>query len=215
MTHFVFCHGFGFDTHFWDRLAPYFSQERCSFMDLGYFNHQLELPSLHHQPLIGIGHSIGLSKLVSMSSKFDYLIGLNGFVNFLGSDQVVRKKRQREIKALRASFLRAPESTLKSFYTRCGADELIAAHNLSHLNLNLVLSDLQWLEKEYTLPEVATLILSSEDDIVVPQSITSDNFSEQPWVKQECIMEAKHALGFRKSAEVYEKIMSFLNDRAA
>jgi len=40
MIQFVFCHGFGFNIHFWDNLAPYFAQEKCSFIDLGYFKKQ-------------------------------------------------------------------------------------------------------------------------------------------------------------------------------
>ena len=214
MTHFVFCHGFGFDTHFWERLAPYFSQEKCSFIDLGYFNNRIDSQYLHNQSIIGIGHSIGLPKLVSMYNNFDYLIGLNSFVNFLGSDRLERKKRQVELNALRANFLRNPDFTLRSFYSRCGTPELIECNDLSNLNLDLILSDLQWLQKEYNLPDVPTLILSSDDDIVVPRSIISDNFSKQHWVKQDSIMDAGHALGFRKPVEVYEKIMSFLDDSA-
>ncbi|WP_347078008.1 alpha/beta fold hydrolase, partial [Escherichia coli] len=85
----------------------------------------------------------------------------------------------------------------------------------SNLDLDLILSDLHWLQKEYKLPNVPTLILSSDDDIVVPHSITSDNFREQPWVKLDSIIDTGHALGFRKPEEVYEKIMSFLDDRTA
>ena len=52
MTHFVFCHGFGFDTHFWKRIAPYFSQEKCSFIDLGYFNKRTEIQHLENQAIV-------------------------------------------------------------------------------------------------------------------------------------------------------------------
>jgi pimeloyl-[acyl-carrier protein] methyl ester esterase len=215
MTHFVFCHGFGFDIHFWERIAPYFSQEKCSFIDLGYFNKRIENQHLHNQAIIGIGHSIGLSKLLSMYSNFDGLIGLNGFINFLGSDQAIYKKRQTELKALRSGFLKDADTTLRNFYVRCGAAELIEYNDFSNLDLDLILSDLQWLQKEYKLPNVPTLILSSNDDMVVPHSIISDNFREKPWVKQASIMDAGHVLGFRKPGEVYEKIMSFLDDRTA
>jgi pimeloyl-[acyl-carrier protein] methyl ester esterase len=215
MTHFVFCHGFGFDTHFWERIAPYFSQEKCSFIDLGYFNNRTENQYLHDQAIIGIGHSIGLSKLISMYSNFDCLIGLNSFINFFGSDQTIYQKRQKELKALRSSFLKDAETTLRSFYLRCGAPELIECNDFYDIDLDLILSDLQWLQKEYKLPDVPTLILSSDDDIVVPCSITSDNFREQHQVKLDSIVDTGHALGFRKPVEVYEKIMSFLDDRTA
>lgn len=150
-----------------------------------------------------------------MYSNFDGLIGLNGFINFLGLDQAIYKKRQTELKALRSGFLKDADTTLRNFYVRCGAAELIEYNDFSNLDLDLILSDLQWLQKEYKLPEVPTLILSSDDDIVVPCSITSDNFWEKPWVKQTSIMDAGHVLGFRKPGEVYEKIMSFVNDSTA
>ena len=213
MTHFVFCHGFGFDTRFWERIAPYFSQEKCSFIDLGYFNKRTEIQYLDNQAIVGIGHSIGLSKLLSMYGNFDCLIGLNGFINFLGCDQALYKKRQTELKALRSSFLKHPETTLRNFYWRCDVPELIECHDFSNLDIDLILSDLQWLQKEYKLPNVPTLILSSDDVLVVPESITSGNFRENPWVKRESITDAGHALGFNKPEEVYEKIMGFLDDR--
>jgi len=215
MTHFVFCHGFGFDTQFWERIAPYFSQEKCSFIDLGYFDNQMDYQYLHNQRIIGIGHSIGLSKLVSMYNNFDYLIGLNSFINFLGSDQIGRKKRQKELNALRLSFLKDPDSAIKNFYIRCDIEELIECTDFSNLNRDLILSEFEWLQKEYKLPEVPTLILSSNDDLVVPHAITSDNFSKQQYIKIDSIMNGGHALGFRKPLEVYRKIMSFLNDTTA
>ncbi|MCE2991605.1 MAG: hypothetical protein ACK5WS_04375 [Alphaproteobacteria bacterium] len=215
MTHFVFCHGFGFDRHFWERIATFFSEEKCSFIDLGYFNNRTENQCLDNEAIIGIGHSIGLSKLLSMYSNFDCLIGLNGFINFLGSDQAIYKKRQTELNALRSGFLKDADTTLRNFYLRCAIPELIERNNFSDLDIDLILSDLQWLQNEYTLPDVPTLILSSDYDIIVPHSITLDNFREQPWVKLDSIIDTGHALGFRKPEEVYEKIMSFLDDRTA
>ena len=215
MTHFVFCHGFGFDTQFWERIAPYFSQEKCSFIDLGYFGNRVDNTYLCNQRVIGIGHSIGLSKLLSMYSNFDYLIGLNSFVNFLGSDQIERKKRQKELNALRLSFLKDSDSAIRNFYIRCDIEELIECTDFSNLNRDLILSEFEWLRKEYKLPEVPTLILRSNDDLVVPPAITSDNFSKQQYIKIDSIMNGGHALGFRKPLEVYRKIMSFLNDTTA
>ena len=215
MTHFVFCHGFGFDTQFWERIAPYFSQEKCSFIDLGYFGNRVDNTYLCNQRVIGIGHSVGLSKLISMYSNFDYLIGLNSFVNFLGSDQIERKKRQKELNALRLSFLKDSDSAIRNFYIRCDIEELIECTDFSNLNRDLILSEFEWLQKEYKLPEVPTLILRSNDDLVVPHAITSDNFSKQQYIKIDSIMNGGHALGFRKPLEVYRKIMSFLNDTTA
>jgi pimeloyl-[acyl-carrier protein] methyl ester esterase len=47
---FVFCHGFGFDSSFWNDLRPYFSKEESIYLDLGYFgeysNRQVD-PCVH------------------------------------------------------------------------------------------------------------------------------------------------------------------------
>lgn len=215
MTHFVFCHGFGFDTQFWEPIAPYFSQEKCSFIDLGYFGNPVNRQDLPDKKIIGIGHSIGLSKLISMHSHFHCLIGLNGFINFLGSDQTLRQKRQKALKALRLHFLKDPDFALRDFYTRCDTPELIERIDFLNLNRDLIFSDFEWLEKDYKLPSVPILILSSEDDMIVPPKITSDNFLKQPNVRIDTVVSTGHALGFKKPSEVYEKIMNFLNDSAA
>jgi pimeloyl-[acyl-carrier protein] methyl ester esterase len=150
-----------------------------------------------------------------MGTHFDSLIGLNSFINFLGFDQILREKRRKELKALHSSFLKNPVNTIRNFYTRCGVPELIEDTNFSNWDHDLIASDFQWLEKEYKLPQVPTLILSSHDDRVVPMGLTLDNFSKHSHVKMQSIMDAGHGLGFRKASEVYEEIMSFLNDNAA
>lgn len=213
MTHFVFCHGWGFDAHFWHRLSPFFSREKCSFVDLGYFGHRTEHQFAGNQAIIGVGHSMGLSKLLSMHGHFHCLIGLNGFTHFLGSDQSIHRARTKELKALRKSFAHDSIGTLKKFYERCGAKDFAETPDFSKLDAAVLLSDLQWLEKECTLPHVPTLILTSDDDVVVPLSITSDNLSKHPWVTLGSIADTGHALGFCKPNEVYKKMMSFLDDR--
>jgi pimeloyl-[acyl-carrier protein] methyl ester esterase len=214
MTHFVFCHGFGFDIRFWERIAPYFSQEKCSFINLGYFSDIVDMPYLPNERVIGIGHSIGLSKLISTYHHFDGLIGLNSFINFLGSNQIEREKRKKELNALRSSFLKDPDSAIRNFYIRCNLAELIEFTDFSNLNLDLILFEFEWIQKEYSLPEVPALILSSDDDIIVPQTIILDNFSKQSRIKIDSVINSGHALGFKKPHEVYQKIMSFLNDCA-
>jgi len=211
MTHFVFCHGFGFNSHFWDPLTPYFSREKYSLIDLGYFKHQLQTVDLQGQKIVGIGHSIGLSKLAGMYQNFDCLVGLNGFMDFLGLEQAAHKRRKRELNVLRQSFLKYPTSMLKNFYARCGVPEFADHVDYSNLDHDLISSDFEWLEKKHDLPEVQTLILGSDNDVVVPEAIVFDNFSKKSNVKIDVIMDAGHGLGFRKPLEVHKKIMSFLD----
>ena len=215
MMQFVFCHGFGFDIHFWDHLVPYFSQKNCSFIDLGYFKCPASPLNFQEQTIIGIGHSLGLLKLISMYENFNYLIGLNSFVNFLGNDQTLHGIRYRELTALKQSFTKNPVQTLKNFYKRCGVRQFVNQRMTSHLDLNLILSDLEFLKKDYALPPIPTLILTSNDDSVVPKEIIEDNFlrPSSPQVQVDIIPNTQHGLGFKKPLEVYEKIMGFLNDK--
>jgi pimeloyl-[acyl-carrier protein] methyl ester esterase len=220
MTHFIFCHGFGFDRNFWEPLAPYFAHEKSSFIDLGYFNNPLDAMHLPEEPVIGIGHSIGLSKLIAGYDNFTALIGLNGFINFLGAKQDIRITRQKELQALRLRFGRDAKSALRNFYATCGVPEFTNITKGLELNMAPILSDFDWLQREYHLPEndqgpVPALILAADDDIIVPSCITGDNFAWQQHVQIQYIADCGHCLGFKKPLEVYEKIMSFLDGATA
>ena len=212
MTHFVFCHGWGLDIHFWQRIAPYFSQQKCSFIDLGYFDHPQDIPYSDDRMMVGIGHSMGLSKLAARGCHWQALIGLNGFIDFLGSNPMRYPQRQRELKMLVNSFIQDPKATLQRFYTRCGLSDLMAYQDFSNLNRDLILSDLRGLSQAVSCPTVPVLMLCSDDDIIVPSAITRDYFSPQSWVTIDNINGAGHGLGYNKPAEVYDKIMGFLND---
>ena len=68
---FVFCHGFGFDATFWDPLRPYFAGTNAIYLDLGYFDKPfMTLYPDDSTDFIGIGHSLGLKKLMSLNIRF-------------------------------------------------------------------------------------------------------------------------------------------------
>jgi len=211
MSHFVFCHGFGFDNNFWNQISCYFSQEHCSYLNRGYFANPISYQHLEGHEIIGIGHSLGLANLLTMNIKFKYLIGLNSFSNFLGSNPKVRKQRLIALRSIRKNLLINPYATLQHFYRNCGAAELSNNIDKQQLNLPLLLSDLRSLEHTHYLPNIPTLILSSNDDIIVPTAIINDNFQGSS-VYLDSVCHAGHALGFKAAQPVYAKIMSFLND---
>jgi len=215
MIEFVFCHGFGFSEDFWDNLAPYFVQERCSFIDLGYFKRPSSFPKFHGQKIIGIGHSLGLLKLISLYENFECLVGLNGFLSFLGNDRNLAERRRLELKVFEQSFIKNPISTLKLFHKRCGVPEFMHPASVADLDLDLMLSDLEFLKESKTPPSIPTLVLSSNDDVAVPRQLTKDNFGYHPNIELDIIQHGKHGLGFLKSPDVYERIMSFLEDTFA
>lgn len=210
--HFVFCHGFGFNNHFWDIIAPYFNRDKCTFIDLGYFKSPTFLSEFSAQKTIGIGHSLGLLKLMDLHKNFDALVGLNSFINFLGNTNSLREKRRLELSILKQSFIKNPEQTLKTFYKRCGVPELIERSPFTELDQYMMLNDINFLKEARPLPPIPTLILRTEDDIIVPQKLIEDNFSSYPNVKIDTMHHGKHGLGFTNPYDVYKRIRSFLND---
>ncbi|WPX97884.1 hypothetical protein [Candidatus Fokinia crypta] len=209
--HFIFCHGFGFDVSFWDNLSPYFAREKCTFIDLGYFKKPLYPKIFHEQKVIGIGHSLGLLKLVELHKNFEYIIILNGFRNFLGFNPILRKKREVELEILERKFMINPLDALNIFYRKCGISSFTKGFRKEDLNFNLMQSELNLLRNIIILPSIPILVLSSNDDMIVPPQIVKDNFSNFN-AKLEIINHGGHILGLAEPLFVYEKIMKFLDD---
>ena len=143
--HIILCHGFGFDHHFWDRFIPYVSNHTYSRMDLVHIN-TLVTPVFKDDVTIGIGHSLGFLKLCAMEDHFDALIGLNGFLNFLGLSIETRQKRLKEFYAFKKSFIQNPIKTLENFYKRCGADDVIEYPK--SYNVTIMTKDLDLLKNQ-------------------------------------------------------------------
>ena len=239
---FVFCHGFGFDSSFWDPLRPYFSKMEAVYMDLGYFGegnaHRAPLFSATCPPreggdpslmcyggnaedrsppsrgrqwvdYIGIGHSLGLIKLMSLDIPFKRLIGLHGFIHFLGFNERLKRRRRRELMHLIEHFNAAPELTLEQFYQRTGVDFKIP--KTGTLNRIKLLDDLTLLTQPVPVKvDIPMLILGSNDDKIVPPELIEDNFGCQSHVTIEILNQAQHGLGYLKPDLVYQRIMNFV-----
>lgn len=212
MKHFVFCHGFAFDRSFWKNLSGYFSQEHCTYVDLGYFNDPAEFyVESHCSQLIGIGHSLGLLKLLSLKKNFDHLIGLNAFTNFLGFTPALQKQRVTELEQLKKQFIQSPIRTLNRFYHRCGV--AVDPPTVEKIDLPRILRDLDSLKENGAIPTSSkALIIGARDDIIVPPAILQDNFKNALNTRVEIVEQGQHGLGFFKAQWVSEKIMSFIND---
>lgn len=210
--YFVFCHGFGFEARFWHPLLAFFPKEASFCLDLGYFRKDpiLLLPNFPREEtlLIGIGHSLGLIKLLGLEERFQALIGLNGFLNFLGKEATLRERRSRELHLLTESFRRAPSSALENFYKNCG----ITWHIPPSIQEQRALEDLTSLKESVVPPQgVPLLLIGAEDDPIVPPSLLEDNCAEYPAVLLERVPSGKHALGFLETASIYDKIKGFLD----
>jgi pimeloyl-[acyl-carrier protein] methyl ester esterase len=210
--YFVFCHGFGFDKSFWKNLSDYFIVDECIFLDLGYFNSEPDF-FIHNREgiFVGIGHSLGLLYLTHLKIKFDILIGLNGFINFLGNNHILHGQRKVELERLMQHFLYSPQKTLKNFYQRCGVS--IDHDLLSSFHQERLLESLENLKSSIVIPKnIRILIIGARDDQVVPVELLNDNFADHPNVRMVLLDEGKHGLGFLKAADVFKNIMNFINE---
>ncbi len=204
---FVFCHGFGFDATFWDRLRPYFIDVNTVYLDLGYFGDKSTTLTYDESvDYIGIGHSLGLMKLLSLNIDFKCLIGLQGFVNFTGFDEQLQRVRKRELMSLTRHFLRSPEITLNQLYQRTGVPWALSQK--PPLHLPLLTKDLALLA--LSMPITAPmLILGANDDKIVPPELIEDNFAHHPQVQIEIINQVQHGLGYFKPGVVFDNVMRF------
>ena len=210
--YFIFCHGFGYESTFWDNLRPFFFSDTCIFLDLGYFGSkrdELKIPPFTQ--VIGIGHSLGFMKLLNSNVKFDYIIGLNAFTNFLGNDLDLRRTRTLELERLGENLLKSTIYTLKRFYLRCGVSS--PNKDLSDICLERLIDDLEFLKSESNLPEDSKLlIIGSEDDVIVPKELVLDNFERFGRdIELKFFPNGSHALGLLNSKSVYETIEGFIN----
>ncbi|WP_370931673.1 hypothetical protein [Bartonella sp. DGB1] len=210
MTVIIFCHGFAYNKNYWSNLTPSFTDSEIILLDLGYFNNEVNYPNLPKQAnIIGIGHSLGLLKLLSLPIKFNKLIALNGFINFLGYSSTLRQRRTREINLLKNAFIRNPQKQLRHFYDNCGTNDLKINERL---NLEKLLNDLNFLATNIIIPQTPILMLNSDDDIIVPTELLKDNLIYFKPTKQIITEGGKHALGWLKSDLITQEIKSFIYD---
>jgi pimeloyl-[acyl-carrier protein] methyl ester esterase len=191
---YLLCHGFGFSHEYWRNLTPLLDG------DIVYFDKNFTAKRSY----IGIGHSVGFQKLNNSDIKFDYLIGLQGFVNFCGSAEESKKEREQNIDRMIKAFQTNALMSLKMFYNACGYEGSIPETPVEEL-----IEDLISMKKSYRCrDDCPVLIIGSDDDEIVPMSIISDNFADLRNVTTEKINGVPHSLGFLKAAEVSEKIIT-------
>ena len=219
-TRLIFCHGFGLDPRFWDPLRPFLQVFDLSFMDLGYFGPPV-LPDLSCRPKspgerwVGVGHSLGLLKLLSQHWPLDGVMGLNGFVDFLGHAPVLRARRMAEWQTLLAHFHRNPRATLENFYKRCGVAS--CAPESPGLQMERASGDLVFLKTPLLPPRhTPLLLLGAGDDVVVPREVLEDNVNHlqaqgYKAVRLHLLPHGSHGLGARHPEEVTSLLKEFIH----
>ena len=161
--------------------------------------------------LIGIGHSIGLLKLLQSNLNFSALFGLQSFLNFLHRPPL-RSIRERNLKTMQKYLLSDPQMTLSRFHQQLG---LSTPQDLNNLNLERLSADLNLLEQDFSGIQIncPLMIFYSNNDLVVPAVLSQTDFASYQNVCFKEIPEAQHALGFLKPADTAKAIREFINEQ--
>ncbi|WHQ46618.1 MAG: alpha/beta hydrolase [Candidatus Midichloria sp.] len=237
---FIFSHGWAFNKSYWDNLLPYFKEYQCIVLDHGYY--ELEhLPHIDEKTnWIGVGHSLGLIKLLQQGNKFKALVGLQAFNYFLTHNRKLNRIRSLELAMMKKNFASNPRNTIQSFneiiYNRrlncIGSLEFaMMKKNLAsnpgnaiqsfneiisnNIDFYRMMNDLNLLSQNYEslfdkFSDIPALILYTTDDKVVPAEIIEENFKNYPNAQMKKMPNSKHLLGFLNSEQVAVSIKEFL-----
>ena len=210
---FIFAHGFGFSNQYWSNLLPYFQKEEWCFFDSSQ-------KQIYGKKYIGIGHSLGFAQLCSSGMKFECLIGLHGFLNFLGNQPALRAVRKRALDKMICDFQNDHINSLEKFHATCGY--AFDSKNSGQNNIapaSTVPSKIDLLKTLHLLNDTfcfshqpqKTVILGANDDKIVPISIQKDNFAHMPNISMKFVPTANHCLGHNNIDFVYQAIRECIN----
>jgi len=198
---FVFCHGFSLTPDYWNSLLPYFSKENIQTWDV--YDPKFQYTYLPDFEYIGVGHSLGLIKLLQSPIPWKCLIGLNAFIDFIAEDD----NRRQQLIRMQQQFVVKPSLTVKNFHQRCG---------LPKADVQLppqLATDLQAMHQVYHLPQsTPCLILGAHDDLVVPPSVVWHNFQNLDNVNYHFFDTGRHSLGFTEVEKITCCINEFVYD---
>lgn len=217
---YVFCHGWGQTPRFWEGITRSLNRS-CFIWDLGYYTDSplMPLPSRTSPgPRIGIGHSIGLLKLLEAEEKgdivWDALIGIQAFTSFLGyAPELVQERRPMVAGTLKA-FREQPYKVLSLFYHDMGfvsagltvPDEHLMQTERLTADLCLLLTSP---EGEQEIRSTPILFLGSVDDPIVSEELLRDNEKMFSHASLKMFPSAGHSLGAKESDAVAQEILSF------
>ncbi|MDR1208630.1 MAG: alpha/beta hydrolase [Holosporales bacterium] len=194
---YLLCHGFCFTHDYWRNLVPLLGG------NIAYFDENFVYDG---RPYIGIGHSLGFQKLNNSNVKFDYLVGLQGFTNFCGTESELHKTREDNINRMKKTFEADAVGSLRMFYNACGYKGPIPSVDSENL-----IFELQSMKNKYKCShDCPILIIGSNDDEILPPEILDDNFNHVSNAKIKKINGVSHLLGFKKPEYVAKEIFYWI-----
>ena len=208
---FLFCHGWAGSSQFWEPIKAYFKKYDVHYLDLGYTgNKNWPILPEKDEAYIGIGHSLGLVKLLSLGISFKGLVGIQSCIHFLGTDHTLQQKRQYELDQMALQLGSNFTKTMLTFYKRCGIE--IDPIKVLNLDQQLLLEDLQILSKAHSIPQnIPLFVLGTMGDLVIPPALIEDNFRDRTNTTIIMNPAGKHNLINYDSGLVYSQIKKFVN----
>lgn len=129
------------------------------------------------KPIIGIGHSLGLAKLLDLKLPFKALVSLAGFTHFCQSKAFQAGTPPRILARMQAKFSLNPEQVLADFYASCGYTGPLSV--AAPMNLELLQHDLcRLMTLAVDLPEIPLLAIAAESDQVCPLPSQQAQFNQ-------------------------------------
>ena len=199
---YLLCHGFGFTDEYWKNFLPLLDGDFEFFHD-GFSPNPEKI-------YVGIGHSLGFLRLNNSKIKFRALIGLQGFLNFCGSDPTKKKFLQKNLDRMIFSFEKDPKRALEFFHELCGYDGKIPSDFFVKNSREKLIGELEMMKSSFKHCKIPTLIIGSEDDPVVEKGILVDNFRNEDFIDLRFLDGGNHTLGYTKATEIFALIQDFL-----
>lgn len=205
----VWSPGWGFDTHFFEKLRSHFPGIPSVFLDRGYFGLAQDIQGIRGPNWIGIGHSLGFHRLLKLR--------LSGYVSLAGFSRFCRHMPNhagtpvRTVDRMIQAYQMHPQGVLEDFYKRCNFPE-IPPEIVNNEGLFEDLQSLKTLEDTALLQQISQPILNlaARDDQIVDEALTQEFFHQQR--NGQLIFKDKggHALGFREPEWCAQQIKKWI-----
>ncbi len=196
----IFAHGFAMPHFYFQELSSFFPEYSCLYLKQSQ-PLTLNIASKSGTYYIGIGHSLGFTKLLDYD--LDYYIGLSAFINF---------KNTALLKETINSFKQHPLQTLEKFYKSVGYN--LTPQCMQH-NTDLLWEDLHILQRAANLQRIAKLsskmhIFLSKRDVIINSSHTEIELQKLN-INYTILQHTKHNLGCAKTVEIANAIKNIIN----
>lgn len=216
MTGLVFLHGWGFGPEAWTPWVNAFSDRPVALLDAGYYGpERLVLPPCP-DGWIGIGHSLGFSRLLAMEIPWRGLVGFGGFLRFCALQPTGGGVPPDTLDAMIARLATDPMDVLRRFLRRCGTKDQQqrppTPEGLSRLRRDLLFLRGPGLTAPVVPP--STLLIHAADDRIVPLALAEEARTALTGAQLVTVDRGGHALPFLHIEQCLSFCREFLHERS-